>query len=222
MVTFGSLTETATELRKYTKQLYASLEAETGHATGFKPVGFIELASDAHRLEEYRRIATSNRARGVAVREISPSDVQALFPLCRTDDLLAGFYVEDDGRVNPVDACVSLAKGARMHGATIVEGVRVTGVTVDGGGGGNARVTGVVTAGGQTIRAGKVVNCAGMWARQLAAQAGVICPNQAAEHYYLVTDSMPEVRACACVCCVCVCVCACECVLCAAGTGSCV
>lgn len=56
MVTFGSLSETSTELRKYTKKLYSSLEAETGQSTGFKPVGFIELAANADRLEEYRRM----------------------------------------------------------------------------------------------------------------------------------------------------------------------
>ena len=79
-----------------------------------------------------------------------------------------------------------------MHGAKVVEGVRVAGVTRDARG---TAVTGVVTEGGRTIRAKKVVNCAGMWARQLAEQAGVVCPNQAAEHYYLVTDAMPEVCA---------------------------
>jgi len=190
MVTFGSLSETSTEIRKYSKQLYRDLESETGHATGFSPVGFIELASEPDRLEEYRRIAAFNRAMGIDVQEIGASEVESLFPLCRTDDILAGFYVPDDGRVNPVDACVSLSKGAKMHGATVLEGVRVSGITRDASG---TTVTGVTTESGQTIRAKKVVNCAGMWARQLAEQAGVVCPNQAAEHYYLVTDAMPEV-----------------------------
>src|SRR3982751_7087874 len=55
MVTYGSTSETSTEMRKYTRDLYASLEAETGQATGFKPVGFIEVASDRDRLGGYRR-----------------------------------------------------------------------------------------------------------------------------------------------------------------------
>ena len=122
VVTFGSLSETSTELRKYTRDLYSRLEAETGQSTGFKPVGFIELASEPDRLEEYRRIATFNRRCGVDVQEISPKDVEHLFPLCRTDDLLAGFYVKEDGRVNPVDATMALAKGARMQGVQIIEG----------------------------------------------------------------------------------------------------
>src|SRR6478735_8436752 len=60
IVTFGSLSETSTEMRKYTRDLYARLEEETGLATGFKPVGFIEIATDDGRLEEYRRVSTFN------------------------------------------------------------------------------------------------------------------------------------------------------------------
>jgi glycine/D-amino acid oxidase-like deaminating enzyme len=70
VVTFGSTSETSTELRKYTRDLYRRLEAETGQATGFNPVGFIEVAADADRLEEYRRVAAFNRLCGVRVEEI--------------------------------------------------------------------------------------------------------------------------------------------------------
>src|SRR3954471_16856024 len=81
MVTFGSTSETSTEMGKYTRDLYARLEAETGQATGFKPVGFIEVACDRDRLEEYRRVSAFNRYCGVNVQEISPSEVKRLFPL---------------------------------------------------------------------------------------------------------------------------------------------
>ena len=123
MVTFGSLSSTSTEWRKYSKALYQSLEAETGQSTGFLGCGFIELATEPDRLEEYRRVAAFNRKEGVDVQEISARDVEELFPLCRTDDVLAGFYVQDDGRVNPVDATQALAKGFRSLGGTIIEGV---------------------------------------------------------------------------------------------------
>ena len=133
MVTFGSTSETSTELRKYTRDLYTNLEAETGLATGFKPVGFIELAADEGRLEEYRRVSTFNRYCGVDVQEISPREVADMFPLARTDDLLAGFYVAEDGRVNPVDVTMSMAKGARQQGVTIAQGVTVTDVVTRNG-----------------------------------------------------------------------------------------
>lgn len=189
MVTFGSTSETSTEMRKYTRDLYGRLEAETGQSTGFKPVGFIEVASEPDRLEEYRRVAAFNRHCGVDVHEISPAQVQDLFPLARTNDLLAGFYVEGDGRADPVGATMALAKGARAQGATIIEQCPVLGITKHRG-----AVTGVRTPYGD-IEAEYVVNCAGMWARQLGAACGVNIPLQAAEHYYLITERIPELGA---------------------------
>ena len=187
IVTFGSTSETSTEMRKYTRDLYARLEEETGVATGFKPVGFIEVATDVDRLEEYRRVSAFNRYCGVDVQEIGAAEVGGLFPLARTDDILAGFYVKEDGRANPVDVTMSLAKGARLAGATILEGVSVAEVLTDKG-----AVTGVRTNQGD-IEAEYVVNCAGMWARQLGARNGVNIPLQAAEHYYLLTEPVPGI-----------------------------
>ena len=186
MVTFGSSSETSTEMRKYTRDLYTRLEAETGQDTGFKPVGFIEVAADADRLEEYRRVSAFNRLCGVDVHEISPAQVKELFPLAEVRDLHAGFYVKEDGRVDPVGVTMALAKGARAQGARLIEGVTVTGVTKKRG-----AVTGVTTSAG-TIEAEYVVNCAGMWARQLGELSGVTIPLQAAEHYYLITERIKE------------------------------
>ncbi|MFC1838472.1 FAD-dependent oxidoreductase [Thermodesulfobacteriota bacterium] len=187
MVTFGSTSETSTELRKYTRDLYSRLEAETGFSTGFKPIGFIEAASNADRLEEYRRVAAFNRYCGVDVQEISPEEIKELFPLARVDDLLAGFYVKDDGRVNPVDLTIALARGAQQQGAKIIEGVSATGIIKK-----NGAVAGVKTLQGD-VQADYVVNCAGMWARQFGELAGVNIPNQAAEHYYLITDEVKDI-----------------------------
>ena len=189
VVTFGSTSETSTWMRTYTRDLYTRLEQETGVSTGFKPVGFIELASDDDRLEEFRRTAAFNRHCGVDVHELSPAEVAERFPLARTDDIRAGFYVEHDGRANPVDVTMSLAKGARLLGVTMLEGVAVTGVTTRRG-----AVAGVTTDQGE-ITCEVVVNCAGMWARQLGQQAGVSIPLQSAEHYYLITEAMDGIEA---------------------------
>ena len=121
MVTFGSTSESSTEMRKYSRDLYARLEQETGQATGLNQCGFIEVATDADRLEEYRRVAAFNRYCGIDVEEISPKEVRDLFPIARINDMLAGFYVNDDGRVNPVDVTMALAKGARMRRRTWCE-----------------------------------------------------------------------------------------------------
>jgi glycine cleavage system aminomethyltransferase T/glycine/D-amino acid oxidase-like deaminating enzyme len=184
MVTFGSTSETSTEMRKYSQKLYRRLEKETGHATGFNPVGFIEVAGDQDRLEEYRRVAAFNRYCGVDVHEISPKEIAELFPVARVDDLLAGFYVVDDGKINPVDVTMALCKGARMQGVQVFEKVPVTAILQK-----NKVVTGVATLYGN-IEAEYVVNCTGMWARQFGEETGVNIPNQAAEHYYMITEEI--------------------------------
>mgnify|MGYP003349179286 CR=1 FL=1 len=79
-----------------------------------------------------------------------------------------------------------LAAVAERDGVRIFEDVAVTGITRDRG-----RVTGVSTSRGP-IAAEYVVNCAGMWARELGAMSGVNIPNQAAEHYYLITEEIPD------------------------------
>lgn len=203
--TFGSLSVTSTSMRMYTKKLYSTiLPEETSMDTGFYPVGFIELACDEHRLEYYRRVAALNRYCGVKVDEISPNEVRDKFPLIDTLDVLKGFYVKDDGRANPYDVTMALAKGAKLFGVDIYENISVRGVSKSNSLGvcstsGKTikdhipRVTGVELDNGDEIQANVVVNCTGMWARQFGERCGVHIPNQAAEHYYLITDAMEEV-----------------------------
>lgn len=195
--TFGSLSSTSTSMRMYTKDLYANiLPEETGMSCGFMDIGFIELACDQDRLGYYRRVAAFNRFCGVDVVEISREEVHERCPVIETSDVLAGFYVESDGRANPTDATMAFARGARNHGVQIVEGVSVSGVTTTRENNKAAaipHVTGVTLSSGETIKANSVVNCAGMWARQLGERCGVTIPNQAAEHYYLITEPFEKV-----------------------------
>ena len=197
MTCFGSTSETSTAMRLYSRELYARLGAETGQETGFKPVGLIEAAADADRLEEYRRVAAFQRRYGLEIEEISPAEMNEKFPWARTDDLLAGFWVPGDGRVNPVDLTMSLAKGARMGGVRVMEGVSVLDIVTEQTGL-VEKVTGVRVAStadkdpgaGTFIECDYVVNCAGMWARELGERNGVVIPNTPAEHYYLITDTI--------------------------------
>ncbi|CAB9516415.1 methylaminobutanoate oxidase [Seminavis robusta] len=195
--TFGSMSETSINMRRYTRDLYANiLPEETDQDAGFRDVGFIELACDPDRLYYYRKVAAFNRYLGVDVREISPEQVKELFPLCETSDVLAGFHVPTDGRVNPVDATMALKKAAtKLYGVEVFEKSRVARVAKDYSRGSVLpHVTGVELESGHEIQANVVVNCAGMWARTLGESCGVdTIPNQAAEHYYVITDAMPEV-----------------------------
>jgi len=184
VVTSGFTTETAMKIARYTRDLYANLEQETGFATGFNPVGLLQIAATKEVLGDLRRKATFGRLMGVESQEVSLSEIRDLWPLARHDDVLAGFLTEADGRANPVDVTISLAKGAQAAGVTILEGVEVTGIRKK-----NGRVTGVVTQHG-AIESEYVVNCAGMWARQIGEMAGVSCPLQAAEHYYVILEGV--------------------------------
>jgi 4-methylaminobutanoate oxidase (formaldehyde-forming) len=184
LTSYGSGSETTLDIRKHAMNLYQRLEEETSQHTGFVPCGFIELAADDDRLEEYRRISAFNRLHGSEIHELSPSEIHDLFPLAEVSDLKAGFYAEHDGRINPVDVTMAMAKGARMKGAKLLEKTPVRKILTT-----NGAVSGVRTDAGD-IRCEFVVNCAGMWARQLGEQNGVVIPNQAAEHYYLITEDI--------------------------------
>ena len=180
----GMATETLLWMARYTRDLCTTLEAETGQATGFRPVGHLHLATTPQRLETLRREAAFVRGFGVDDQEISAAEFARHWPAARTDDVMAAFYVADEGRVNPADLTQAYARGARMRGVRIVEGVTVTGITQARG-----IVTGVDTDRGH-VRAEFVVNAAGMWGREVGAMAGVSVPLQAAEHYYLITDTV--------------------------------
>ena len=179
-----------TQLLKYSVELYGALEAETGQATGWKMNGGLRLACNAERLVEIRRQATTAHSFGLEMHLLSPQEARDLWPVMDIADVVGAAFLPTDGQVNPSDLALALAKGARMHGVTIVEDCAVTAIErVEGRGG--PRVTGVVTDQGP-IAADIVVNCAGQWSRALGRLAGVNVPLVSVQHQYLVTEQIPE------------------------------
>jgi glycine cleavage system aminomethyltransferase T/glycine/D-amino acid oxidase-like deaminating enzyme len=175
-------------MSRYGIELYSKLEAETGLATGWKQCGSVNVAHTRERLMTMRKQASLARSFGVEVEVITPQQCGELYPLLRTDDLQGGLWIPGDGKANPADLTMSLAKGARNRGVRIVEDVEVTGVLQEHG-----RVTGVTTAQGD-VRCEILVNCAGQWARQFGRLAGVNVPLYSAEHFYIVTDRIAGVH----------------------------
>lgn len=173
-----------TRVLKYSVELYDTLERETGLATGWKRNGGLRLACNGERWTEIRRQATTAHSFGLEMHLLSPTEARDMWPLMDVDDVVGAAFLPTDGQANPSDITQSLAKGARMHGARIIERVRVTGITVEDG-----RVTGVTTTAGD-VRCEKVVNCAGQWAREVGRLAGVCVPLQAVQHQYLVTEAI--------------------------------
>jgi 4-methylaminobutanoate oxidase (formaldehyde-forming) len=181
-------TETQTRLASYTQELYRRLESETGQATGLIECGSIQLALTPAKTEEMRRGMRAAQTFGLKCEEISAADVKRLWPLAYVDDVQAAFHFPRDGRINPTDVTRALAKGARDGGVRIVEKCPVTGIEQR-----NGCVSAVTTPLGR-IETSIVVNCAGMWARQIGKLAGVHVPLQAAEHYYMISEAVTGVH----------------------------
>ncbi|HTV71827.1 MAG TPA: FAD-dependent oxidoreductase [Rhizobiaceae bacterium] len=178
-----------TRLAKYSADLYRKLEEETGVGTGMRQVGSISVALTEERKHELYRQATVARAFNVDVREISPQEVKEMYPHLNISDVVGAVHLPLDGQCDPANIAMALAKGARQRGAKIVEGVKVTSVHKKDG-----RVSGVSWEqnGEQgTIETDTIVNCAGMWARELGLQSGVTIPSHACEHFYLITEPIP-------------------------------
>ncbi|MGB9329739.1 MAG: FAD-dependent oxidoreductase [Steroidobacteraceae bacterium] len=182
-------TQNLTRLAQYTTQLYEGLERETGQATGFKQVGSIAVAASEARFEELKRGASMARCFGLEVQILSPAAAKERWPLLATDGLVGAVFLPKDGQTNPVDTTQALARGARNGGVRICEDVKVTAIRAAHG-----RVIGVATPEGE-IRADVVVNCAGMWAREIGGWANVSVPLHAAEHFYIVTEPIPGLAA---------------------------
>jgi glycine/D-amino acid oxidase-like deaminating enzyme len=197
--TFGSMSSTSTYMRQYTKDLYQNILPNiTNMNTGYMDIGFIELACDIDRLYYYRKVAAYNRYCGINVQEITPQQIQEFFPACSIQDVLAGFYVQSDGRTNPTDTTYALAKAAKMtNRVQIMEQTQVKRIITQRNVDQSllSHVTGVELMDDTIIQCNVVINCAGMWSRQLGEANNIYCiPNQAAEHYYCITEPISHIN----------------------------
>ena len=176
-----------TQLLGYSVALYDRLEKETGLATGWKRNGGLRLACNPERWTEVKRQATTATSFGLEMHLLTAKEAQELWPLMQVDDVVGAAFLPTDGQASPTDITMSLAKGARMGGVKIVEGVTITGVEVE-----NGRVRAVVTDGGR-IACDKLVICAGQWSRAIGRMAGVNIPLISVQHQYLITDRIDGV-----------------------------
>ena len=171
-----------TKLAMYSTDLYNTLENETGISTGYKRNGSISLALTGERFEELKRGASMARNFGLETEILSNVDIKKRYPMLFVDDAAGGVFLPSDGQADPSNIALALAKGARLNGVSFFENIKVTDISIKDG-----RVTAVQTPEGQ-IKAEYVVNCAGMWGREVGQMAGVDIPLHANEHFYAVTE----------------------------------
>ena len=193
LVTQLRASQTLIELARDAVNLYATLEEETGRATGFRQTGSFTVARTQGRMDELRHIVSLGRVFGIEIHEISPREAGERLPLIVTDDIVGAIYIPKDGQAVPGDAAMAMAAAAERAGASIFEETKVTAIHRR-----NGAVSGVSTARGD-IECEYVVNCAGMWAREVGLMCGVAVPLQAAEHMYLVTRPMGIPRDMSCI-----------------------
>ena len=182
--------ESLAKLLVYARDLLTEIEEETGQSTGFRAVGSLAIAHSRDRFEELKRLAAMNNGFGLTtVHLVTAEEIASLYPIINKDGLIGGTWVPTDGMASPVDVVAAFVRGARNRGARCLEGVRVTAVHRE-----NGRVTGVGTDAGD-VRADFVVNCAGLWGRDVGRMAGVDVPLYACEHYYAHTEKIPDLPA---------------------------
>ena len=179
-------TRNLTELARYGVDLFRRLEDETGQATGYRRTGGYWLAQTDARMVELKRLAGLGQMHALDARVVAPREVGERFAHLDAGGLMGALWVTEDGQVNPVDLCMAYARGARNHGVEIRERAGVVGMTRRA-----ARVIAVTLDDGEEIPARAVINCAGLWARELAALVDVDVPLRAVEHMYIVTEPVP-------------------------------
>uniref|UniRef100_A0A9J8AEG8 Dimethylglycine dehydrogenase n=1 Tax=Cyprinus carpio carpio TaxID=630221 RepID=A0A9J8AEG8_CYPCA len=177
------------KIHYYSIKLFEQLEAETGQAVGFHQPGSIRLASTPVRVDELKYQMTRTHWHPTPQFLIGPEKIQQLFPLLNMDKVLAGLYNPGDGHIDPYSLTMALAAGARMYGAQIYYPAPVTGLTPTADGRWD-----VQTPHG-TIRANRIVNATGFWARELGQMIGFQHPTIPVHHQYVVTATVPEVKA---------------------------
>ncbi len=182
LVTKLRATLNMTTIAAYAEECFRAVEKETGMSTGFRTTGSILVARTPGRWTEVQRGMSMARICGFDVESIDAAEAKRMWPLMDASNIVGAAYLPADGVANPIDATQAIAKAFRLRGGQIFEHTPVLDVVTKDG-----RVTGVRTEAGD-ITCDVVVNCAGMWARELGERNGIPIPLHAAEHYYVITE----------------------------------
>ena len=177
-----------TKINKYSAELYASLETETGHPCGWNQVGSLAIGCCEERMTQLRRTAAMAEIFGVEAAMITAKQAEEKIPFVRTEDVLGAVWLPHDGKVNPKETALALAKGAIKRGLKIFEGIGVVDIIRK-----NGRAVGVKTNIG-SVHCENVVLCTGMWTRELGLKCGITIPLYPVEHHYIVSEPIPGVH----------------------------
>ena len=176
------------KLQKYTIDLYREIEALSGHSCGLHPNGGLMLAATPGELDSLKLICSRARYLGMETEMIPLEEAQRLNPLIDTRFFIGALWRADGGHCDPSGTTHAYVKAARQLGAAVERFTRVTALAPRRDG-----TWDVITDKG-TVHAEHVVNCAGLWAREIGHLVGIELPVLAMEHHYLVTEDLPELK----------------------------
>jgi len=174
-------------LQGYTIDLYKEIEETSGHSVGQHITGGFYLASTPEWYDYLKRERSKARYMGLDQEFISPKEMAEKHPLIDPKHYHAVLWDSQDGDVDPSGATYAFAKSAKVHGAQYFTHTPVTATTQRPDGSWD------VTTPKGTVNAEIIVNCAGLWARELGHMQGAHVPVQPMEHHYLITDKIQVV-----------------------------
>jgi dimethylglycine dehydrogenase len=170
-----------------TIEIYEGLEADTGQSVGWHKCGQLRLANSRERLDEFKSYMSVAEAQGTRAELLSPSEAKKLWPLVKSEHMLAALYNPDDGHIAPADVTQAMAKGARDRGAKVYLETEVQGFERTPGGEWK-----IITNRGD-ITCEHVICATGNYARQTGAMLGLDIPAIPIIHQYWITDAVPEI-----------------------------
>ena len=177
MLTHFHTSPTIMRMRKYSVDMYRAMDEGAGF---WHEVGSLRVASSPDQLLFLKRQVGMAKAIGLNVDIISADECVKIFPWMTDKELYGGMYLPTDGWIDPSSSTMEIARRAKMYGAQIFTGVRVTDIQRDAQG----KISGVVTEQG-AIQTECVVNAGGMWGRQLGEMVGVNLPMTPLGHQHL-------------------------------------
>jgi sarcosine oxidase subunit beta len=164
-------TEVNVRLSLYSIPFYARFEEETAYPAGYRPHGYLLLATSVSQLDALRASHARQRALGLSQAVVlDAEDVRRMVPPLRVDDIAGATFCPTDGFVDPYSVMNGFTRAALDLGVRLRKRTHVVAIDVEDG-----RVSGVRTTRGD-IATRCVVLAAGAWAAPLARTAGVDLP----------------------------------------------
>ncbi|MCX7646631.1 MAG: FAD-dependent oxidoreductase [Rhodobacteraceae bacterium] len=176
-------------MQHYTMRIYREIEAETGQGCGVFQPGALYLAQTEAREHQLRLQAAKARRYGIEFHEVTREEAERLHPLVNFEGIRCIMFEPLAGNVDPSGVTAAYAAGARARGAEVHRFTPVTATRQERDG------SWIVETPKGEIRTPWVINAAGLWAREVAALAGLTLPLQPTEHQYFVTEAIPEIAA---------------------------